>query len=231
MDLPFDRRTRRLVLGLIGLFAVRSWLRSWHQRWLATPAETLHPLPGDDVVPDANLVRTHAVSIGASPADVWPWLVQMGATRGGWYSYGRRGEGGVGRSDTILPDLNGLSVGDVVPGLRGGTGGFVVSVLDPERSLVLASSTDLLRRREARPDETPRWFWRTSWAFRLREPAPGQTRLVVRVRVAYGPAILAPVAYLVALPVHFLMQRRQLLGIKSRAEKLAVGGDEHERRH
>lgn len=227
MDLPFDRRAKRLVLGVLGVVTVQSWLRAWHRRWLATADETHDPLPGDDVVPDANLVRTHAVTVDAPREAVWPWLVRMCADRTELSEDELHydGEG----TETLLGDFRRPTVGDAVPALPGGDDGFVVSVLDPNRSLVLASLTDVFGRRESEPGESSRWFWRTSWAFRLSEPTPGRTRLVVRVRVSYGPKLLAPFAHLVAFPLHFLTQRRKLLEIRSNAEALASEWDDDER--
>lgn len=227
MDLPFDRRAKRLVLGVLGVVTVQSWLRAWHDRWLATADEIHDPLPGDDVVPDANLVRTHAVTVDAPREAVWPWLVRMCADRTELSEDElRSGDEG---TETLLRDFRRPTVGDAVPALPSGDDGFVVSVLDPNRSLVLASLTDVFGRREAKPGESSRWFWRTSWAFRLSEPTPGRTRLVVRVRVSYGPKLLAPFARLVAFPLHFLAQRRKLLEIKSNAESLASEWDDDER--
>jgi hypothetical protein len=62
-------------------------LRPWYRRWGATQAETQRPLPGDDLVPHPRIENTRAVTIQVSPADVWPWLVQMGQGRCGLYSY------------------------------------------------------------------------------------------------------------------------------------------------
>jgi hypothetical protein len=225
MHLPLTRRTRRLLAGLVGVLAVRTALASWHRQWLATPDETLRPLPGDDIVPDASVVRTHGVTVDAPARAVWPWLVEMGADKAGWYRHGRLDDDRAAGTREFVSDLQDLSVGDVVPALPGADAGFVVSVLDPGRSLVLASRTDLRRRRAAAPNESPRWVWETTWAFDLREATPDRTRLVVRVRVAYAPRLLAPLAHLVAPPVLFLRQRRQLLGIKSRAEALTRRDD------
>jgi hypothetical protein len=230
MDLPFDRRAKRFIVGVLGVAAVQSWLRSRHRRWSATAAETLHSLPGDDVVPNAKHVRTHAVTVDAPPEAVWPWLVRMAARRAGWAEDDELYVD-AGGTDGLRSEFHRPTVGDVVPALRGGDGGVVLSFIDPGRSLVLASFTDVLARRSTRSDGSPRWFWRTSWAFELSELRPDRTRLVVRVRVGYGPALLAPLAYLLALPVHYLTQGRELLGIKSRAEALAAEWDDERRRH
>lgn len=228
MDLPFDRRAKRLVLGVLGVVTVQSWLRAWHRRWLATPSEMHDPLPGDDIVEDANFVRTHAVTVNAPREAVWPLLARMAADRTELSEDDLRVDA-ESDDETALSNLRRPTVGDAVPALPSRDDGFVVSVLDPGQSLVLASMTDVFGRRESEPGESSRWFWRTSWAFRLSEPSPGRTRLVVRVRVSYGPKLLAPFAHLVALPTHFLAQRRKLLELKSHAESLAAEWDDDER--
>ena len=57
------------------------------REWGVDPDEASGDLPGDDLVADPDRVMTHGVTIEAAPADVWPWLLQMGYGRGGWYSY------------------------------------------------------------------------------------------------------------------------------------------------
>jgi hypothetical protein len=78
----------------------------------AQPSETHRSLPGDDLVPNAHSF-THAITIERSRSDVWPWLVQMGAGRAGWYSYDRIDNGGTPSLDRIAPELQEIAVGDV----------------------------------------------------------------------------------------------------------------------
>jgi hypothetical protein len=108
----------------------------------ATAGEVGRALPGDDLVPDADLVATRAISIGAAPAEVWPWLVQIGVGRAGAYSYdwldrlfGLR----MRSSHRIVPELQALAVGDVIPVANDGTGLRVRSL---ERERILCSLTD-----------------------------------------------------------------------------------------
>ena len=164
----------------------------------------------------------------------------MGFDRGGWYSYDQLDMGG-SSAVTILPGYRAIAVGDIIP--TSPTTGFVVREVEPRRALVLYSDT---ARRQgpggARPrspdsqrpvpaglaasgaflSRTPQDF-AASWAFVLEPLEGGRTRLIERFRVRFeGPAptfrVIGPV---MGFGV-FVMVRRQLLGIKQRAEITAV---------
>ena len=62
-------------------------IRPWHLRWQTTSEEAAKPMPGDDLIANPGIRLTRAITIEAPPAAVWPWLVQMGYRRAGWYSY------------------------------------------------------------------------------------------------------------------------------------------------
>src|SRR5690242_7804402 len=96
--------------GAAYLLAARPW-----DHWGASAEETRAPLPGDDVVPHPTGEATHAVTIGVPPEAVWPWLVQMGSGRAGWYTY-RWIEGGHPDPDRIHPEYQHVAEGDLVPG-------------------------------------------------------------------------------------------------------------------
>src|SRR5689334_13524236 len=84
-----DTKVGLVSVGSFGaaLAAYTFLIRPWHLRWGATDAEAQEPMPGDDVVPNPKHAATHAITINAPVADVWPWLVQMGQNKGGFYSY------------------------------------------------------------------------------------------------------------------------------------------------
>jgi hypothetical protein len=217
-------------------FAVRPWWKSWG----VTPEEATEVLPGDDVIANPNAGETRAITVHAPAAAVWPWLVQMGYGRGGWYSYDAMDMQG-SSAFRILPEFQDLKVGDLVPTFPGG--GFVVSRLEPNRALVLYLDTDLVRQQaeaakasgitdepaniratgalmeNAQPVE-----FSASWAFVLDEQPNGQTRLIERFRVRFGETDKPWTRY--TLPFMgfgvFVMMRKQLLGIKRRVES-AVG--------
>lgn len=205
-----DPRTTRSMsiaraLSLIGLGAIAhlayTWvLRPWHLEWGATPDEVRQPMPGDDLVPHPMVCATRGITIDAAPADVWPWLVQMGGyTRAGWYAYDRFDNAGVPSADRIVPELQDLRVGDVM--LTSPDRGFVVHAIDPGRSLVL-DIDDAGSRITSVP---------------LLSPLPdGRTRLVFRVRAYFRPRNRV---FAVAFDVgDFLFLRKLMLGVKTRAE-------------
>ena len=175
----------------------------------ATTDERARALPGDERIPQAIDTLTHGVTIRRAPRDVWPWLVQMGAgSRGGWYSYDWLDNGRQPSAARIVPELQHPAIGTIFPALPGVTEGFTLLAIEHERVLTLGWLA---------PDGTPE----VTWTFVLDEVAPGVTRLLVRVRGGPGyrfhglPLLLTR---LVVRVVHFIMQRKQLLGIRRRAE-------------
>jgi len=172
--------------------------------WGATAEETHRALPGDELLPDADLVATRAISIAASPAGVWPWLVQIGVGRAGAYSYDwldRLFGLDLRSSRRIVPELQGLAVGDMIPVANDGTG-LRVRAIEPER--VLAMRTD---------DGTWAWTW-------ILEPVGDQTRLISRTRMAtaHQPLSARLATRLLLVPASWVMERRMLFGLRDRAE-------------
>jgi hypothetical protein len=216
-----------------GVAAYRLVARPWLDTWGIEGDEPVRSLPGDEVIPDGQTLDTRGITIDAPPEAVWPWLLQMGYGRGGWYSYDAidmRGES----ADQILAEHQSLAVGDIVP--TDPAGGFEVRVIDPERALVLYVDTELRQRQEeaagaaeAAPANVqaagaflaaanPPQFALT-WAFVL-EPLPGgRTRLLERTRGAFGESQpLAAITFPMLELGVFVMVRRQLLGIRERVE-------------
>ena len=190
-------------------FAVKPF-RSWG----LSPEEATATLPGDEVVPDAVGGETRAITIDAPPASVWPWLVQMGSGRGGWYSYDSMDPGVSSR--VVLPEFQELAEGDMVP--TSPQGGLVVRRLDPEQALVLYFDSDMSAKQSG--SKSPMEF-SVTWAFVL-EPLPGnRTRLIERIRYRFGETDKPWIRY--TLPVMgfgvFVVLRKQLEGIKERAEQ------------
>ena len=174
----------------------------------ATQAECAQTLAGDDLIPHPIGILDHAITIQRPPREVWPWLVQMGSHRAGWYSYDFVDNGGRHSAERILPEYQDIHVGSVFPAIPGEKSVFVVAQFEPEQNLVLSWRL---------PDGT----YQTTWAFVLEEPQPGQTRLIVRGRVAsgYRPYGLPEwLAVVLGRPAHFIMERKQLLDIAHRVE-------------
>ncbi len=197
--------------SMVGVWAALAtygiFLRRWHLRWGATPFETQRHIPGDEVIPHPELEATRAVSILAPPENVWPWLVQMGFGRAGFYSYDAIDNGGTPSADRIIPEFQAMQVGDFMP-LDPSGGGFVVSEMDPPRSLVLTV-----------PDmEVFGATGRVVVTFSLESVGPRTTRLVCRLRAEFGRNVRSRLYYALFEPGDFVMMRKMLLGIKGRAE-------------
>ena len=119
------------------------FVRPWHQRWGASEDEAARSLPGDDLIPAPAWAATHAITIDAPPEAVWPWLVQLGQGRGGFYTYDSL-ENLMGldmhSANRILPEHQTLKVGDLIPLAPGGFG-MPVATLEPGRTLLLHADT------------------------------------------------------------------------------------------
>jgi hypothetical protein len=214
------------AVGAVGtVIAYERIVRPWQERWGATDAEVVLPLPGDDVVSEPAGQITRAITIDAAPEDVWPWLMQIGADRGGFYSYdalenlfGLQ----VHSADEVVPEWQQLAVGDLVTAIRSGAGGWYVADLRPEEALVLQVA-DVAAGRPARRDDPAGWEF--SWTFALRPTLDGRTRLLIRERVAFGRrrtrVAMAPVGL-----VSFVMTRKMLLGIRRRVERARSPDDQ-----
>src|SRR6266511_596054 len=218
-----QKPTRALVVsaavaavGLAGAFAMAAGRRIG--RWGASEEEVARPLPGDDEVPNPGIASTRAISIHAPTQVVWPWLVQMGWGRAGWYSYDRIDNDCLPSAERIIPELQGLKVGDCVP--EGAEAGWTVSALEPDRLLLLAAhapmkGVDWVERRDS------------SWLFLLDEEGPEHTRLVERARTSLtvnertllGRLLATRLGMRLLAAGDFVMARRHMLGITRRAER------------
>ena len=172
--------------------------------WGATAEEAARPLPGDQVVAKADYVATRAITIDAPPDQVWPWLVQIGSGRDGWYTYDRIDNATVLSATEIIPELQQLQVGDLIPMVAGKDIGVRVKELEPDRRMLWW-------------DEQGEYSW--EW---LLEPIDQHTtRLLQRLRVTRHPWTRKMLYELVAANGDVVMQRKLLRGIKQRAEGLA----------
>lgn len=178
----------------------------------ATRKERSRWLPGDGLVLPSAGVMTQAITVNATPRQIWPWLVQMGSGRAGWYSYDFLDNGGSPSAKGVVPALQRLQVGMVMPWLPKSHDGFTVLGFHPEHHLVLGWVTP----GTAIPA--------MSWAFVLEEVSPGRTRLVVRARGRKGFRFLGLprwVSTRAARVVHSVMQQKQLAGLARRVEARA----------
>ena len=182
------------------------FLRERCLTWGATPEEAASHFPGDELLDGAKMVTTRAITIAAPPSAVFPWLVQMGVGRGGAYTYDWI-ENLLGldmhSADRIVPELQHLEVGDVLP-MQGERTGMRVEILEPNEVFALRS-------------EDGRWVW----AFILVGDDKG-TRLISRNRISLDGASLGlKLGMVVMEPGSLVMEHKMLLGIKQRAEALA----------
>jgi hypothetical protein len=209
-----SRIANALALGLIVFTALIPILRPGYLSWGSTTAELRAALPGDELAPSPDYQVQHGVTIASPAQQVWPWLAQIGQDKAGFYSYSLL-ENLVGlrirNAQSIHPEWQDIQAGDLVravpPGWFGGrfdaNPGWRVARVDPGRAIVLQN-----------------WG-----AFVLLPVDEHTTRLVIRSRGhnrgGVAAAALAPVGAMVFEPIHFLMQRRMMIGIKERAERFA----------
>lgn len=197
------------------------FFRPWYLRWGATDEEVEQSMPGDEEVSQANYQSTRAITIKALAAEIWPWLVQMGQGRGGFYTYtwlenlvGLR----ISNVDQILAEFQHLKVGDIIP-LEPGGSGYRVASIEPNKLLVL-----VIRATDSGVMGTvmKQGNGASTWVYLLRELDSERTRLIVRWRARLKPTIKTPSLVLISLllaPIEFVMERKMLLGIKKRAER------------
>lgn len=212
--------------ALIGPFSryIRKTLLAGLAKDLGRPdeLENVRALPGDDLLRDRRVQATQDIVIAAPPEAIWPWLVQMGGGRAGFYSIDTLDNGGVASAREIHPELQHLAVGQIIPATPKGSDGFEVLRVTEPRVLVLGGLFDPEAKQQlpfAAP--RPRRFWQVTWTFFL-EPlgvdAEGRasTRLHARVRAAFSQDGWLHVAWI--WPVHELMQATQLRNLAARAE-------------
>ncbi len=219
----------KLCLGLLAAASGAYLVRRLGLRWGATDAEVYRPLPGDEVVPHPMIETTHAITIRAPRATIWPWLVQMGYHRAGWYTdswyswvdkYLFRIERPPS-ADHILPQFQHLAVGDTVPDGPPGTSFFTVEALEPERALILYSTTHVpyFAPRSLRNNPKMGISGDFSWAFVLDEVDESTTRLILRARINARPRLFRMLILPLFLPADFLIVRLMLRKIKQRVEQ------------
>ncbi len=191
-----------LVAPLLAIYL--RFIRPWQLRWGATDLEISRVMAGDVAVQTPTFNATRAVAIQAKPGHIFPWIVQMGVTRAGWYSIDLLDNLGRPSAEVILPEFQQTKTGDVVPMSPDGKSGMYVKNFVPNQWMLWGDKGS-----------------NTSWVWGLYPGDETHTRLITRVRVKYhwlSPTIVF------ALLVEFtdiIMMRKCMLGIKQRAERLA----------
>jgi hypothetical protein len=200
----------RTALAGVAVASYLGVVRPWQLRWGSTDEEADRGMPGDDLVDRPTFNATRAVTVEAAPEHIWPWLLQLGINRAGWYSYDWLDNLGRPSATEIIPDLQDLHVGDLIPVSPDGKHGFTVWNFMPYEWMVWTNESGHAS-----------WLW-------LLDPVDEQTtRLITRVRMNYQwfhPAIAFDLLVEFAdLP----MMRKCMLGIKERAEGLAGHSLDH----
>lgn len=192
--------------GAASAVAYAFFVRPRMTNWGATAEEVNASLPGDELVRDPDYVTTRAVTVNARPEDIWPWLMQVGYRRGGLYSYDSldRIFGYLDRpsAEEILPEFQGLAVGDTIPVGRGPS--WPVRILEPSRAFVMEPIAGTI-----------------TWGFALIPRDDHATRLITRVRCRVEDTTSRTLLFAVIDPAAFVMTRKMLLNLKRRAEALA----------
>ncbi|HET9647797.1 MAG TPA: hypothetical protein VFP34_06150 [Microlunatus sp.] len=215
------RCVRRVAASVLAVVAVTELLLiRLGTTYGSTAAERGAALPGDDLVPDPRVITDHAITIDAPPQDVWPWLVQMGWHRGGWYT-----ARWVDRllfpanwpsTDRIIPQLQEIHLGAFIPdGPPETECGMIVEHLEPGRALALHSTSHLPRSWRERQRASLDW----SWTFLLTPVDDGRrTRFHFRSRWTTAPWWLTLGGRLFIVPADLVMSRDMLRGVKQRAQ-------------
>lgn len=202
-------------------------------------------LPGDELIPSPRKIVTHSIIIDASPDHIWPWLIQLGSGRAGWYSYDRIDNGGTPSAGRIIPEFQHVEAGDILPAIPNTKDAFIVREIQKGKAIVLVVPISTAEE-VADPKRRMKSALRLSWALVL-EPLPDQrqTLLISRGRISsdwlttspknkdsakrpifiermYG--LMSGMPWFLLLPIaltgHYFMESRMLLGIKRRAESL-----------
>ncbi|MET1043884.1 MAG: hypothetical protein ABWX59_07160 [Microbacteriaceae bacterium] len=209
-----------LAIPVIATVAYVKYLRPKQLRWGSEDSEVTAVLPGDELVSAPKLQTTRAITIRATPAEVWPWLVQMGYGRAGFYSYDQSEKvAGVDpeRSRKILPEFQQLQVGDVIPFGKDDEG-IPVRMLEPNSVLSLGGTMDASTGKfVSAADRQPERNVDVSWTFVLK-PVGAYTRLIARTRLAYDSAAINAAVRAFLEPGQYLMEKKMLQGIKERVE-------------
>jgi hypothetical protein len=206
-----------------------AWVRPRLMRWGATDEEVTGPYPGAELVPDGKRAATMAITIDAPPDQVWPWLIQLGGDRGGWYSWDRLDNRGHPSAREVHREWQDLAVGDYVKyATRSGpVDAWQVSALEPARFLGLHGLSDLRGHPLDPQQPRPAAYTEGLWGFLLKELPGGRTRLVISGYQVVRPQwIEGFTSYWLYLPLVWPMQARMLAVLKRNIEAAAMTAPE-----
>ena len=195
-----NRIKRNALLAMTFLVALVAFFylvyRPWQLSWGATADEVARPMAGDGLVSNPTFNATRAVTINAPAESIWPWIVQIGYKRAGFYSWDILDNDGIPSAERILPEYQNLEIGDPVP-LDEEIDAVVVD-MEPNEWLLLVFQSDST----------------VTWAWALYKIDADRTRLVTRLRWRASSVV----SQFVLDAFEIIMMRKHLLGIKRRAE-------------
>ena len=204
-----------IVLILLLTLFYFTWLREYQMNWGATAEDVGRYMVGDELHENPRFDATRAVEINATPEQIWPWIVQMGYSKGGFYGFDKLDNGGIPSAERIIPEYQNLKVGDSIPsgeytrGERKGELFYLLEVVEME------------------PHESMLWVflgtpWMgATWSWDLYRVDDEHTILVSRLRQSYTfDSFEAVIAWSFIDTIEILMMRTTLLGIKQRAENM-----------
>jgi hypothetical protein len=210
--------------GLIGFhILLLPFLRGYRTRWGISEQEANVDLPGDELVRNPKLRMTWGITIDAPIEDVWPWVVQMGQGRGGFYTY-QFLENIAGcqifNADSILPEHQQIPIEagvSLAPGMS-----LNVALHEEGHFFFLHSCMDMITMEivDTKQDPFPEKFMNIGWGFYVQKISINQTRFLSRWLTDYDPALMNKIAVNIFLePIGFVMGRKMLIGTKQRAER------------
>ena len=173
--------------------------RPWQMYWGAVDEEISRVMVGDNIIKNSDFNSTRAVTINASPERIWPWLIQIGYKKAGFYSYDFLDNNGIPSAERIIPEYQDLKAGDQIPLTKNST--IKVDSLERNKYLLLVTKTRNM-----------------TWSWGLYKISEQQTRLVSRLRVRMDnnfKKIFWDV-------FEIIMMRKHLQGIKKRAEREGI---------
>jgi hypothetical protein len=190
------------ILGGIAFGLFLRFYRPWHSRWGATNDEVMLPMPGDDLIEKPTFNVTRAITTHARPEEIWPWIIQIGYGRAGFYSYDLLDNLGKPSADRIIPELQNIEVGTWIP-MSG-----KASEETAFRVMAFETNSWMLWMKAA-----------STWAWKLIPIDEVSTRLVIRLKCQYRWTRPTIVTDLILMEIgDFPMMRKLMLSVKERAE-------------
>ena len=202
--------TSWILYLLIILALYFGYLRNWQMTWGATAGDINRPMLGDKLLVEPELNATRGVEISATPDEIWPWIVQIGYKRAGFYGFDNLDNGGFRSSQKMLSQFQNLQAGDSIPGgeYKGKTYNLLEVVeMNPQKEMLWVFL-------KGTPWEGATWSW---GLYRIDDK---RTRLISRLRQNYKlESFQEIISWSLIDAIEILMMRTTLRGIKYRAEK------------